>query len=354
MAIETLTTTAKKYYEDVAFQGKQIDEFLFPSLDNSPNTTVKIDTYTGSPFAFRAIEKGGQAVVREYEPGDGYEFEPPLHKEKTPIDETLRDSVVAGVEANSPQGAHIQQSVRQIISGPKGFMAAMKMTRAKSALDVYLTGKFTAYNGDAVVKEIDYNRNGSLSFNVNIGGVDAQDSALKRMYDALAKQGTPRNNLAVIMGSKWFAKFESDTNVIEKRKATNASDWLQKDMQPPLLQGVEGLYVVGRYSVDGVAVPIWILVYEPDWPYRQTAAGASKSFMPEDQALMFNVGGMGYRCNRGIDVLSGGTITRAVGDMVIDNFTDSDPPVEWIRANARFMYLKSNMNHTCVATGTGL
>lgn len=353
MAIDILTSTAKKYFENVAFQGKQIDEVLFPMPDDSINTTVKIDTYTSAPFALRSITKGQPAKVRAYQAGDGYEFEPPLYKEKTAIDEQLHDSVVAGVEPNSPAGMHMQQAVRHIVDGPAGFMAAAKMTRAKAALDVYLTGVFRGMDESEVIKEIDFNRDASLTLALDFATV-SHDDALRSMYDALAAQGCPRANLAVIMGSDWLSSWERDAGVVAKREATQASGWITKNLQPPLLQDAEGLYVIGRYSIDGTASPVWVLAYEPSWPYRTAPNATPAPFMPADQAVMFDVGGVGYRCNRGVSVKNGDRIEHVVGDLVIDSFTDNDPPAEWVRANARFMYLRGNINHTCAATATNL
>ncbi len=353
MSIQILTETAKLYYEDMAFKGKQIDEVLFPSLDNSRNTTVKIDTYTGNPFALRALTKGQEAHVREYEPGDGYEFEPPVFKEKTPIDEHLRDSAVAGVDPKSGAADHVRQAVHHIVEGPKGFLAAARMTRVKAALDVFLTGKFTAYNGDETVKEIDFERDSSLTLTANFSSV-TMDAALKAMYDALTPFGIPRGNLAVLMGSDWFADWTADADVKEKRNYTNPESMIEEKLIPDLLKGAEGLRVAARYSITGVPVPVWILTYEPNWPYLATKDGSTAPFMPVDKAVMFNLGGPGYRCNRGVDVTSPSKqIVREVGDLVIDSFIDNDPPVEWLRSNARFMYLPANINHTCVSTGSG-
>ncbi len=350
MPINMLTTTAKKYYEDLPLQGKQIDEVLFPTLDESMNATVKIDTYTGGPFAARAITKGAASKVRAYQAGDGFEYEPPLTKEKTAIDETLRDSVIAGIDEKSPAARHLQQAVRQIISGPKGFISAHRMARNKAALDVYLEGKFRVVDEDTTVKEIDYQRDSALS--INVTAATKFDAGIASAYNQLSKKGFPGAAMTVILGANWLQKFNSDAAVLEKRKATRAIAYSNENGRPPLFEGAEGLYVIDpMYNVDGIPVPIRILTYAPPWPYMDRLAGTPADFVPADKAIVFDAGGMAFRCNRGVDVIGAdGRIVREVGDMVIDSFKTDDPPVEWIRSTGRFIYVRGNINHTAVLT----
>ena len=351
----TLIATMKKYFESSAFTGKQIDKVLFPTLDESDATTVSVDKYTGQPYAARTIKQGQPARVRLYKPGSGFEFEPPLQKEKTPIDEKLRDSVVAGVEATAPQAQHMQQVVRQIVDGPMGHRPAHAMARNKMAIDVYRTGIFTATDEIGVVEQFDFLRDSNLdrAYDFAAGGASF-DEMVVAMYQELSVFGIPKGNLAVILGATVLAEYEGDAIVTAKRLNNDANILAQQNMVPTLLEGAEGLYIVGRYQADGMAVPVWILSYDPDFPYLAEEGGTPEPFLPDDEAVMFNVGGIAWHFNRGIDVKSadGNSIVRAVGDIVIDTFTSDDAPITWIRSNARPFFARGQINHTSRTTCT--
>jgi len=356
MAISVLTQGVKRYYADqnAALMGKQLDAVLFPIQDNSPNATVRLDTYTGNGFALSSIRQGEPSVAVAYAPGTGYEHEVLAYKRKTPIGEQLRDAVVAGIEATSPQSAHVRRAIEQIIGGPKGFIAANKMMRNKMALDVYLTGKMVNYDAAGNSDEVDFGRAGALTktYDFSTSG-NSFDDAIRDQYNAMRAYGVPQSKLAVILGADWLHEFEVDGTVIEKRKATAFGSYVVENMVPSQFQGTEGLQVIGRYNVDGMVAPIWILAYSPDWQYRATDGGSLEEYMPSTKMVMFDIGGMAWRCNRGIDVLDPrGNIVRRVGDLVIDSFKQDDPPVEWIRATCRPFYIRGNINHTSVCTGS--
>ncbi len=356
MALSVLVQAAKRYWEDqlAARDGKQIDEILFPILDESPAATVQIDTYVGQGFAMSYTKIGEPAHVVPYTPGVGYEYEVLRMKRKTPCDETLADAVIAGVEPKAPQAQHAMQVMKNIVGGPKGFLAANKMARMKMALDVFLEGKMVNYDEDGNSQEIDFSRDGSLTLTYDFTGINATfDESIKNAYDAGQAFGIPQGNLAVILGETWLTQFQTDAAVLEKRKTTDVMSHIQENMQPPELQGVEGLYVMGKYRVDGMAFPVWILAYNPSWQYVAYKGAAAAPFIPATKMIMFNLGADGYRFNRGVEVLNDkGAIVRAVGDMVIDSFVDADPPQNWLRATSRPFYLLPNINHTSVTTGT--
>lgn len=353
MAFDVLRTTLKKYYEDEGMMGKQIDEVLFPSLDESTNATVKIDEYTGQPFTARAIVKGQPANVREFVNGSGNEYEPPLVKEKTPIDEILDDTVIVGNEGDAGFSAQQTDLVDKIINGPKGHVVAHKMARAKAAIDVYRTGVFSLPLETGGTIQFDYGRESGLgSLTADFSSVTI-DAAFKAMYDALHPYGIPSGNLTVLMGSSWYKEFQISTAVQNKRKSFTAASLISESMRPPILDGAEGLYYAGDYNVDGMSMPIRILTYEPDWQYLATEGGSPAPYMPADECVMFNLGGIAWRINRGITVKdSSGNKSREVGDIVFDSFSGDDPPVDWLRSSARFMYIRGNINHTARSTGS--
>ena len=354
MSISVLKETAKLYYEDQGLMGKQIDEVLFPTLDESTNTMVKVDEFTGQPFTARAIVKGQPANVREFVNGSGSEWEPPIVKEKTPIDEALDDAVIVGNEASAAYTQQATDLINKIIDGPKGHVVAHKMARAKAAIDVYRTGIFSLPLENGGTVEFDYGRATDLgNMTADFTASDTIDSAIKEMYTAMKAYGVPSGQLAILMGSSWYSEFQSDSTVIAKRQSFTAANLINESMKPAILEGAEGLYYAGDYNVDGMAFPVKILVYEPDWQYLATNGGTSTAYMPADEAVMFNLGGAAWRVNRGVTVLDdNGAKTREVGDIVFDSYTDNDPVVDWLRSNARFMYVRGNINHTARMTGT--
>ena len=352
MSFDTLTTTMKLYYEDQGMMGKQIDEVLFPSLDESAKATVKVDDYTGQPFTARAIVKGQPANIRNFVNGTGNEYEPPIVKEKTPIDEELDDSVIVGNDPTAPASQQMMDLVTKIIDGPKGHVIAHKMARAKAAIDVFRIGVFSLPLENGGTIEFDFGRNESLDITADLSSVTF-DQALLAMYKALNPFGFPQGNIGLLAGQSWFSRFQSDEKVLEKRKATNAAALIQERMNNPFFQGAEGLYDMGMYNVDGMASPVRILTYSPDWPYLAKEGGNTSPYLPADEAVMFNIGGIGWRINRGVTVKDGqGRKSRQVGDIVFDTFGDDDPVVDWLRSNARFMYIKGNINHTCRSKGS--
>lgn len=356
MAISTLVQAAKRYFEDhnAARVGKQIDEILFGTLDESSAATVQLDQYLGQGFAMSYTKIGQPAHVVPYTPGVGKEWEVLPIKRKTPIDETLADSAVAGVEPKAPQAQHMMQVMRHIIGGGKGFIAANKMMRIKMALDVFLEGKMINYDELGNSSEVDFGRDSSLTLTYDFNAVGATfDACLKQAYDANQVFGIPQGNLAVILGSSMLKQFMVDPTVKAKRLNTNASNYVMESIRPPLLQGVEGLFVVGLYHPDGMPFPVWILTYNPAWKYVGYSGATASAFVGANKMILFNLGGEGYRFNRGVQVLNGkGQIVRRVGDMVIDSFVDNDPPQDWFRATCRPFYALGNIDHTSVTTGS--
>lgn len=357
MAVDLLLKTAKKYFENPAFGGKQIDEVFFPELDESTQTTVSVDRYTAAPFAARSIIQGAPANVRQYQPGDGVEYEPVATKEKTIIDEKLRDSVIAGISSMDSQAMHLQQAVRQIVDGPAGFRPAFKMSRSKAALDVMRTGVMQWLDDTGVVKQIDFERNAAISSGTlayDFTATATFDSATKAIYDALRaqNQGFPSTGIGFLIGSSWLTEFETDTVVQAKRAASGYAQLINENILPPGYQGCEDMKFIGRYNVDGMAGPVNIFTYEPGYLYDNGVDTPSELF-PATAAVMFPMMERNWRFNRGLDVNGPNeSIVRSVGDLVLDSYTEKDPSAEWLRAQARFMYVPGNINRSASAVGT--
>jgi len=356
MAISTLVQAGKRYFEDTnaAREGRQFDEAFFPELDESPATTIQLDQYLGQGFAMSVTRQGEKAHVVAYVPGVGNEWTPLTSKRKTPIDEKLADSAVVGLEPKAPQSQHMMRVVQQILGGPKGFMAAMKMMRIKMAVDVLRSGEMKYYDEDGTATEIDFERDSSLTLTYDFATEsNSFDGALLAAYNAGMAFGLPQGGLAVLLGDSWLTEYNTDAAVLAKRRNTVSANYVTDAMKPPMFRGVEGLYVVGQYQPDGLAFPVWILSYKPAWQYVGYSGAAAASFIPAAEMIMLNIDSPAYRFNRGIQVVgSSGNIERAVGDMVIDSFRDDDPPADWLRANVRTFYARGNIDHTSVTTGS--
>jgi len=68
--------------------------------------------------------------------------------------------------------------------------------------------------------------------------------------------------------------------------------------------------------------------------------------------IMFSLNSTRYKVQRGVDVLGiDGRSTRAVGDVVFDEYTDKDPIVTYIRSQARYAFIPAMVNHTARQTG---
>jgi hypothetical protein len=353
MAIDIITTGVQLLYEDMPKAGKQLWEMLFSTRDESVNASIKIDEYTGQAYSARAVKSGMPSKVRKYEAGSGVEYTPVVHKEKTPIGEELSDAKVAGLPSTAPAVQHMRERARKIVEGPKGHVVAHNMAKNKAAIDVMRTGIFSALDENDTVQTVDFGRDSSLSFTYDLSsGTNSFDKAMKQLYSAMTAFGVPKGNLAVILGADWFNEFQTATEVKEKRKATRASSLITEAMQPPLLMNTQGLYVVGRYNVDGMAPPLWILTYDSDWPYLGEEGGSTAPYMPDDEAVMFSVNSVAWSCFRGVDAFDANhNRQRVVGELVFDNFSSDDPIIEWVRSQSRFMFIRGNINHTGRITG---
>jgi len=357
MALGTFTRTAKVFYENIANElkaGKKgIDSLLFSTPDADLAATFSIDSLITSPHGVAFRRPGEQSAVREYKGGTGKIIEVPRASEKTGISETLRDSVVVGVEETDSQATHEQAMVAQII---KQHASAHYATKCKLAIDVIRTGKFSpvGLSGFDIDLEYDFGRDGGQSITYDFTDVGASiDKGLGALYDSYRSQGAAAGNIVCIMGSDWLEELEGDATVLKRMAANSLNSVIETQMIPVELQNVQDLYVIGRYRIPGRATPVWLTTYSPDNKFSAYRGASAADFFPSDEAVMFGLNSTRYRVVRGVDVLAdNGLAVRAVGDLVFDTYTTDDPVQTWLRSSTRYIFVPANINHTARAIGT--
>ena len=359
MAISTLTSSAILYYEDTAdSQKKQAAQALFPEIDISTAATVRLDQYTGSGGAARVtVTTDEGSHVRQYQPGSGFEYEVPITREKVAIDQTLSDSVIAGMAPNSPESARIAQLVGQIMDGPSGLRPAIQMAWNKAAIDVLRLGVMQYNDGTGIAVSIDYNRDATLA---PVAAVDFDtatnrfDTAIEDAASALSAFGFPLSKFGVLLGASWLGRFGNESDVQEKRKYSVAPAYTGAGIYPAVYGGAEGLYIVDpSYKVNGLAMPVTIMTYQPRWAYRPAPEADPEPYIPDDEMIIFPIDGPGWSCYRGIQVASDGMEPRQMaGEIIISSYQDYDPDIQWLRAASRFMFVPGNKNHTYKIAGT--
>ena len=356
-SLDQFIRTIKVFYEQKMSMlegGKQgIDQLLFGIDDMDESANFAIDSLVRNPYGVSFRKRGEQSHVRPYSPGTGNIYEIPRASEKTPITEYLRDSVVAGIESTSGWATHNGRLIKQIVDE---HVAAHTATRWKLAIDTIRTGAYSplGIGGEDIGIEIDFSRDATCDTTYDFTATGSSiDFALKKMYDVYRTQGGNIGNLCVIMGSRWQQELEQDSDVIEKMQANVANQVLSLNMMPPELQNTQDLYVIGRYRPSGVSAPIWILSYVPQNQYVAYNGATAADFIPETECLMFGLGAQRYRVFRGVDALNdNGTVTRAVGEVVFDSYTEKDPIAEFVRSQTRVAYIPGNADHTIRSTGS--
>ncbi|MEM9423617.1 MAG: hypothetical protein AAF975_02365 [Spirochaetota bacterium] len=356
MSIQTLTRAAQVAYAETlgSERGPEIDQVLFPAVDISPAAEIELDQYLHGAAVMRVRTSGSPANTREIQAGTRTTHTPPIHGEKVMIDETLRDQAIAGVPASNWQ-ATMEARVNRIIGGPDGFVESWLMARRHAAVQYLETGKIALHDFAAQsYEEFDFGRAADNAFNWDFSTSGNNfDGAVKKAYEAARTAYCPTDGLCLLLGRKWQERFDTEAEVIKKREATQATELVQLNMQPPRLQNVEGLSIIARYRVAGVSLPFWVLTYEPMLPFKRSPEAAPTSYVGDDKLLFFSLKSGGYRFYRGVDYLDGAqNIQRAAGGLVIDSFTEKDPIAEVIRAQSRFFYMPSNVDHTVCVSGS--
>lgn len=353
--MDTILRTAKKYIEVAYFQATEAQLFnkIFNVADESTDSAFMIDKLVGSPFAMTYRTKDAQARTVQYAPGSGVLIEPPIGSIKTPITEDLLDKVAVGIEVTGGFGANEAQIVNQIV---RQHVAQVNMLKNKQALDVLADGKFYAFGpgGVTIGLDIDFNRNAALNqtYNFTAGGATFT-KALAQVQTTMRGYGMPLNGMVAIMGTSWQDKYSADTT-IQAYMANNQSNLLQMaNMIPQELLMAEGLYVLGQYRGSGMIAPVWLCGYAPPVSYVKDQGETAEDYVAATEAIFFSLSDIRYKVNRGVSVLDEfGNRTRAVGDIIVDKFTDNDPVTEFIRTTSRHCFVPALVNHTGKCTGT--
>jgi hypothetical protein len=352
---DLITRTAKRYYEEVYIQdvGRQFFSRVFGIADDSTSAAFMLDKFTSSPFALTYRQKDQQSRVVQYSPGSGVLIEPPIASRKTPLTEDLLDRVAAGIESTAGFGLNEAQLVNQIL---REHIAGLNMLKNKQAIDVLQDGVFYA-RGPAnanVGLDINYQRAGAnnLTYDFTVPG-NTITEAFGDVLEQLRDQGTPVSNVVAILGANWQDEFNNDAGV-QVRMLNNSSNILiASQMMPPELVGAEGLFVLGQYRGAGMLAPIWVCTYAPPVPYVSDEGQAPVPYVAANNAVFFSLDDIRYKINRGVNVLDEmGARVRAVGDLVIDRFSDNDPVTEYLRSSTRHCFVPANPNHTARSVGT--
>jgi hypothetical protein len=356
MSIQLLTRSVAKYAEEKHLeQKKQLHNFLFPIDDFDDSAEIFIDEYFGDAFAAATITQGDVAPVVLYQPGSQNSYTPELMKRKTPIDESLRDSAVVGLPADSPFKKILQRRVRNIVDGPMGFMPAFKMAKIKMAINLMLTGTLLTYDENGTLKTtVDFGRTAGLTdtYNFTTSG-NNMDGALLQAVVALQAQGVDDSALAVMMGSTWLSDYENDSAIIARQAFNRENETVTSNMLPPELQGCQGVRVIGRVRPAGSSVSVLVLTYTPGCSYKAYSGDTASAFLPATKMFMWSMNTPAWNFGRGIDVVnSANKIIRVSGPVVLDSYISAEPVAEFIRASARPFMAVSNIDHTYACTGT--
>lgn len=356
MAKDLITRTAVRLYEErhmSAAEGPGIETLLFSTMDEDLSAAFRLDRYISSPYGMAYRNPVNQSLIRQFAAGTTELIEVPRASEKTPIDEQLRDTVAVGAEASDSQVAQMAKNVDQIIGD---HVEGHNMTKAKQALDVVRTGIFPATGDDGADLGLNYDHSrdsgGSLTYDFTDSGA-TMNEALVNMSIQLDSTGTPKGNRAVIMGATWLAEWGADSGIIEIMKANSVNQLLAQDRFEQQFGNINGLWVVAHYRPVGATSPFWILSYEPGVDFIAYKGATAAPFVPILHAMALSLNDKTWNIKRGVDALDeSGNYRRAVGDMVVDSFTNDDPVATFIRSQTRHIYLYGNIDHTLKSIGT--
>lgn len=351
MGIDTLLRTGKILYEKKYLKGsKQLFQAIFKNEDSDTSASVLLDEYIESEYAVAYRDKDNQAHLRNYSPGSGTLYEVPVASEKTVIDEALRDEAVEGVGVTAGFGTAQMRKTDKIIGGHD---LAHKMTKNKQAIDMLRTGVFYAkgINATDIGKNEDFARDAGNELTANFSSVSI-DVALTAINAQLDAQGCPDGNRAVILGQSWRTELQTDTSVLTKMQANTANVLVEQTINPPIWNGIEGLRWIGRYLPAGSLSPLDLFGYNPGFPYKEKRGATGEPWIPANEAVAWSFDSPTWRVYRGVDVVNNGSIERAVGEVVFDDFVSNDPVAENLRSTTRHIFLFGNINHTVRSTGS--
>ena len=353
--LELVLRTIKKYYEKIDGQltaGKVgLDKFLFNTDDMDLSAQFALDKMIVNPHGVSFRKPGEQSHVRKFDNGTGHVYEVPHISEKTPITESDRDEIVAGLEAASSQAQNAALRINKIITV---HTAAHYMTRLKYAIDTLRTGKFTplGMGGNDIGLEIDLAQDAGNDITYDFTKSGAKiNTALAEMFEVYRSQGGNMSDVVVVMGTSWYNNFFQDDDVSQWMGANTSNMLLEQSMRPTNFNNVDGLYRVATYRPGTVAAMdiCQISLGNKFVPYL---GGTAVDFFPATEAIMFSASAPRYRVFRGVDAVDMGRVQRAVGEIVFDSFIDNDPVQEYIRTQTRVALIPANINQVVRSTGT--
>jgi len=356
MAKDLVTRTAVRLYEErhmSVAEGPGIETLLFSNMDEDLSAAFRLDRYISNPYGMSYRNPVNQSIIRHFAPGTTELIEVPRASEKTPIDEELRDATAAGAEASESQVMQMAKNVDQIIGD---HVEGHNMTKAKQALDVVRTGVFPARGDDGADLGLDYdhgrNALNSIVYDFTAGGA-SMNEAIVDIDARLNATGTPKGSRMLIMGETWLSEFGSDSGILEIMKANAGNPILAQQMFEQQFGGINGLYVVAQFRPVGATSPYWITAYVPGTEYTAYSGATATPFVPDTEVIALSLADRTWNIKRGIDALDeNGNYRRAVGDMVVDSFTNDDPVTTFIRSQTRHMYVYGNIDHTLKSVGT--
>ena len=353
MPKDLISRTVSRLYEERVLVGPGIDSLLFSMDDTDTSAAFRLDRYISSVYGMSYRNKDNQSIIRHFAPGTTELITVPIASEKTPIDEELEDAVAVGMEPTASQASQIAKNVNQIIGDKE---EAHNMTKWKQALDVVRTGIFPATGDEGADLGFDYDHNrdvgNNLTYDFTAGGA-TMNEALVNVSNKLDATHTPKGSRAVIMGATWLSEWGADTGIIEIMKANSVNQLLAQEMFERKFGGITGLYVVAQYRPVGALAPLWILSFEPGTEFVEYDGATPEPFIPDVELAGFSLDDKTWNIKRGMLAFDdGGRKVRVAGDLVIDNFTENDPTVTYIRAQTRHIYIYGNIAHTLKSTGT--
>ncbi len=354
-----IIATLKEFYEEInnrLMGGKKgIDQFLFGTDNRSDAAEFNLDKMIKKPHGVSFRNKDSQSVVREYTPGTGIFYDIPHASEKTPISESLRDSIIVGVSDTAGFSANKAKLLRDIMDE---FIVAFTTTRWKLAIDTLRTGKFSpkGINGvDIGGLEIDFSQDASLDITFDFTVANSTiDAAMKELYDAYRALGGNLSNMCMIIGSDWQYLLQTSDDTLQRMQANTANAIITQNLNPPEWMSVQGLYFIGQYLIPGTLASVTLLGFSPQDNFVAYKGATAEDFFPSDEALLFSSGDKRYRVFGGVDALSdnGKAIRVAGAEIVFDSFNTQDPVTELVRAQTRMAFVPANINHVARSTGT--
>jgi hypothetical protein len=356
MYIETLARPMRRSYEEFFLTStqRQLHQLLFPIVDEDEAETFLLDRYIQDPYGVSYREWDSQSVIRQYSSGEGTIYKVPHSSEKTPIPESLRGIVAAGLEPTAPITEHTIRIVNAIVSD---HVTGHRITKNKQALDVIREGVFYANSveGKDINVGVDFNRAGTNSITYDFTQVGANMSAaLKAMVDVIhiTNKG-PVSNIVFILGSSWLQKFSTDTNISAYLQANIANTLLMQNLTPTTLENVEGLYLLSTFRAPQMLAPVFICSYDPGILYKAYRGATLAPWIPDNEAIAFPLNAKRYSVYRGMDVIDEtGAIKRLTGEVLFDAYTERDPVVQFTRSHTRHIFVPGNINLTVKSTGT--